>query len=72
LDSHLFILLTSPPLSLTPMIFGCVDSLITTSAGRSIPVFAGTLYNITGIGDASATYKIMKIPFLVIGIGIFV
>lgn len=48
---------TSPPLSLTPIMFGCVDSLITTSAGRSMPVLAGTLYKITGIGETSATFR---------------
>lgn len=46
---------TSPPLSLSPIILGCADSLIMHSAGKSIPVFAGTLYKITGIGELSAT-----------------
>ena len=46
---------TSPPLSLSPIILGCADSLIMHSAGKSIPVFAGTLYKITGIGEFSAT-----------------
>ena len=34
----------------------CEASRMTTSAGRSSPVFAGTLYRITGKGLASATY----------------
>lgn len=46
---------TSPPLSLSPIILGCADSLIMHSAGKSIPVFAGTLYKITGIGELSET-----------------
>ena len=52
--------LTSPPLSFTPIMFGCVDSLMAHSAGMSIPVLAGTLYKITGIGELSATCKIFK------------
>lgn len=35
---------------------GCDDNLIMQSAGKSIPVFAGTLYRITGIGELSATW----------------
>jgi len=39
------------------MILGWADNFITHSAGKSIPVFAGTLYKITGIGEMSATYQ---------------
>lgn len=52
---------TSPPLSLSAMILGCVDNLIMQSAGKSIPVFAGTLYRITGIGELSATWREIKL-----------
>ena len=57
---------TSPPLSLSPIILGCEDSLIMHSAGKSIPVFAGTLYKITGIGELSATCQTVwnKKPFI--------
>ena len=47
---------TSPPLSLSPMMLGWEDNLLTHCGNRSMPVFAGTLYKITGIGELSATY----------------
>lgn len=49
--------LTSPPLSLRPTIFGCWESWIIASTGRSRPVFAGTLYNTTGTELESATFE---------------
>ena len=51
---------TSPPLSFSAMMLGCEDNLIMQSAGKSIPVFAGTLYKITGIGELSATWQKIK------------
>ena len=45
---------TLPPLSLTAAMFGCCDSLMINSAVMSMPVFAGKLYTLTGIGEASA------------------
>jgi len=48
--------LTSPPLSLSPAMLGWPASCITTSAARSMPVFPGTLYRMTGTGLASATW----------------
>ena len=45
---------TFPLLSFNPMILGCFDSLMIASSGKSMPVFDGTLYKMTGIGDASA------------------
>lgn len=38
------------------------------SAGISIPVFAGTLYRITGIGELSATWQ--KIKFILTSLGL--
>jgi len=39
------------------MTFGCSASFIIASSGNSTPVLDGTLYNITGMVEASATYK---------------
>lgn len=50
LGSHTF-----PPLSFNPIIFWCFERLTMDSSGKSMPVFAGTLYKITGTGQESAT-----------------
>ena len=49
--------LTSPALSFSPIIFLCSDRWIIISGAKSIPVFPGTLYNMTGIGLVSATWN---------------
>jgi hypothetical protein len=47
-----------PRESFVPMILGCAQSAITVSVSRSNPaVTLGKLYTITGIGNASATWK---------------
>lgn len=38
------------------------------SAGISIPVFAGTLYSITGIGELSATWRKIKFILKLLGL----
>ena len=48
------VVLTFPALSLSPIIFGCFDSSMILSTGKSTPVFGGTLYRMMGIGDTSA------------------
>ena len=48
------VVLTFPPLSLSPIIFGCFDSSMILSIGNSTPVFEGTLYRMMGIGDTLA------------------
>lgn len=58
--------LTSPPLSLSPTIFGCWDNCTTASTGRSRKVLAGTLYRTMGTGLEFATcvlkgFKILKL-----------
>src|SRR6186997_38500 len=51
------ITVTSPPLSLMPMMFGCDESAAATSVARLTPVKIVTLYRMTGTGDASATAR---------------
>ena len=57
--------LTSPPLSFSPIMFGCCARCMTTSGGISMFVLAGTLYNTTGTGLALATFKQIKVVVLV-------
>lgn len=49
------LVLTSPPLSFSPMMFGCAANWLTMSAVRSIPVLAGMLYMMTGTELRPAT-----------------